>query len=107
MARPVFPPRAVLGTAGLPISETHTKNRFANEPEGLQQFQDRRWKALGKDNSDLPGTLLCDYFLTSYFLKHVKTWPEQKCTRQIWIRLVEYSSSEVSDPSDRARVYQQ
>ena len=26
--------------------------------------------------------------------------PKQKQTRQIWIRLVEYSSSKVSDPSE-------
>ena len=25
---------------------------------------------------------------------------KQKCIRQIWIRLVEYSSAEVSDPPD-------
>ena len=49
----------------IPISETHTKNQFANEPEGLRQFRDQRWKALGKDNSDLPGLFFCDHFLTS------------------------------------------
>ena len=27
-------------TAGLPISETHTKKQLANEPEGLRQFRD-------------------------------------------------------------------
>ena len=41
-------------TAGLRISKTHTK-KFANKPEELRQFQDHRWKALGKKNSDLPG----------------------------------------------------
>ena len=29
------------------------KNQFANEPEGLRQFRDHRWKALGKENPDL------------------------------------------------------
>ena len=29
--------------------------------------------------------------------------PKQKCTRQIWIRLVEYSSAVVSDPSEGPR----
>ena len=29
--------------------------------------------------------------------------PEQKQTTQIWIRLVEYSSAEVSDPSEVPR----
>ena len=46
---------------------------------------------------------LCDHILTSYFLKQVKTWPKQKYTRQIWIRLVEYSPAEVSDPSEGPR----
>ena len=27
-----------LSTAGMPISQTHTKNQFANEPEGLRHF---------------------------------------------------------------------
>ena len=40
-------------TAGLPIRYLHTKNQFADEPEGLRQFLDHRWKALGKENSDL------------------------------------------------------
>ena len=31
-----------LTTAGLPFSKTHTKNQFANEPEGLRQFRDHR-----------------------------------------------------------------
>ena len=33
----------------------HRKNQFADEPEGLQQFQDHRWKALGGENLDLTG----------------------------------------------------
>ena len=37
------------------------------------------------------------FFLTS------ETLPQQKQTRQIWIRLVEYSSAEVSDPSEVPR----
>ena len=37
-------------TAGLPISETHTKNKFANKPEGLRHFWDHRWKALSEGN---------------------------------------------------------
>ena len=52
-------------TAGLPISDTHTKNQFANEPEGLQQFRDHRWKGLGEENSDLSGLFFCGHFLTS------------------------------------------
>ena len=40
-------------TAGLPISDTHTKNQFASEPEGLRYFRDYRWKALGEENPDL------------------------------------------------------
>ena len=44
--------------AGLPISKTHTKNQFADQPEGLRHFRDHRWKALGKKNSDLSGRFL-------------------------------------------------
>ena len=61
------------------------------------------WKALGKENLDLPGTFVCDRCLASYFFEQVKTWPEQKWTRQIWIRLVEYSSAKFSDPSEVPR----
>ena len=35
-------------TAGLTISRRHTKNQFADKPEGLQRFRDHHWKALGK-----------------------------------------------------------
>ena len=54
-----------LTTAGLPISETHTKNQFADKPEGLRQFRDHRWKALDEENSDLPGIFFCDHLLNS------------------------------------------
>ena len=37
------------------------------------------------------------------FFTHVETWP-QKYTRKIWISLVEYSSAEVSDPSEVPRI---
>ena len=47
--------------------------------------------------------IFCGQFLTSYFLKQVKVWPQQKYTQQIWIRLVEYSSSKVSGPSEVPR----
>ena len=33
-----------------------------------------------------------------------KIIPKQKCTQQIWIRLVKYSSAEVSDPSKGPRI---
>ena len=35
-------------TAGLDPRCTNTKNQFPNEPEGLRQFRDQRWKALGE-----------------------------------------------------------
>ena len=41
-------------TAGLPISKTHKKHQFADKPEGLRQFRDHHWKALGKENSATP-----------------------------------------------------
>ena len=49
-------------TAGLPIRYPHTKNQFADKPEGLRHFQDRHWKALGEENSDLPGLSFRDQF---------------------------------------------
>ena len=55
-------------TAGLLISYTHTNNQFAKQPEGLRQFRDHRWKALGEDNPDLRGIFFCDHFLASHFL---------------------------------------
>ena len=42
-------------TVGLPISDMHTDNQFANEPEGLRHFRDHRWKALSEENPDLSG----------------------------------------------------
>ena len=39
-----------------------TKNQFAGRPEGLRHFRDHRWKALGKENSNLPGSIFCDHF---------------------------------------------
>ena len=66
-----------MATAGLPISETHKKNQFTNEPEGLRQFRDHCWKALGENNLDLSGSIFCDHFLTSYFLKQVKVFSQQ------------------------------
>ena len=47
-------------TAGLPTSETHTKNQFASEPEGLRQFRDHRWKALDEENLCLLDPVLYD-----------------------------------------------
>ena len=47
--------------------------------------------------------IFVNLFLTSQPLKQVKTWPQQKYTRQIWIRLVECSSSEISCPSEVPR----
>ena len=35
------------------MNKTHTKNLFTSELEGLRQFQDHCWKALGEENSDL------------------------------------------------------
>ena len=49
-------------TAGLPISDTHTKNQFADELEGLRQFRDHRWKALGEENPDLSGLFLFRHY---------------------------------------------
>ena len=76
----------------------------ANEPEGFRHFRDHRWKALGEENPDLRGIIFCDHFLTSYFFKQVKISSQQKYTTQILIRLVEYSSFGVSDPSEVPRI---
>ena len=42
-------------TAGLELHYKHTKNLFACDSEGLLQFRDHRWKALGEEKPDLPG----------------------------------------------------
>ena len=49
-------------TAGLPISDTHTKSQFADKPEGLRHFRYHHWKALGKENSDLFGLFLLKHY---------------------------------------------
>ena len=53
-------------TAGLPILWTHTNNQFGKQPEGLRHFRDHRWKALGEENSDLPGLFLFGHYFESY-----------------------------------------
>ena len=53
-------------TAGLPIGYTHTKHRFADEPEGLRRFRDHRGKALGEENPDLSGLFLFRHYFESY-----------------------------------------
>ena len=40
-------------TAGLDVQYEPTKNQFTDKPEGLRQFRDHRWKALGKENPNL------------------------------------------------------
>ena len=64
-------------TAGLDVQYELTKNQFANEPEGLRQFQDHRWKALGKENQDLLGLFLYNLFLTSFFKITFEIMPKQ------------------------------
>ena len=49
-------------TAGLDVQYELTKNQFPDEPEGLRQFRDHRWKALGEVNLDLTGLFFCDHF---------------------------------------------
>ena len=46
-------------TAGLPISDTHTKNQFADEPEGLRHF-----RGLARKNQIYP-----EYFCLGIILK--------------------------------------
>ena len=53
-------------TAGLPISETHTKNQFLDEPEELRQFRDHSLKGLGEENLDLSGLFLFKHYFESY-----------------------------------------
>ena len=53
-------------TAGLLISDTHTKSQFSDEPEGLRHFQDHRWKALGEENPILSGPFLFRHYFWSY-----------------------------------------
>ena len=58
--------RAIDFTARLDAQYEPTKNQFASKPEGLQQFRDQGWKALGKDNSDLSGLFLFRHYFESY-----------------------------------------
>ena len=45
-------------TAGLDVKSEPTKNIFAGKSEGLRQFRDHHWKALGKENPNLLGPVL-------------------------------------------------
>ena len=81
--------------------DAHEKND--DEQEGLRQLRDRHWKALGKENPDLPDSIFCDHFDLIFRITS-KILPRQKRTRQIWIRLIEYSSAEVSGPSEVPRI---
>ena len=56
-------------TAGLPIGQTHAKNQFFKQPEGLRQFRDHRWKALGGENSDLSDLFLFGHYFESYSIE--------------------------------------
>ena len=53
-------------TAELLISDTHTNNQFANEPERLRHFRDNRWKALGEENPILSSPFLFRHYFESY-----------------------------------------
>ena len=53
-------------TAGLLFLETHMDNQFAKKPEGLRQFREHRWKALGGENPDLSGLFLFRHYFESY-----------------------------------------
>ena len=52
-------------TAGLNVQYEPMKNQFPDEPEGFRQFRDHRWKALGKENSDLSGLSLFGHYFES------------------------------------------
>ena len=53
-------------TAELLFLETHTKNQFGKQPEGLRHFRDHRWKALGEGNPGLSGPFLFRHYFESY-----------------------------------------
>ena len=89
-------------TAGLDLQYTNTKNKFPKKSEGLRQIRDHCWKALGKDNLNMLCLFLCDPFWHIFNITFQIT-SKQKQTSQIQIRLVEYSSFEVSDPSEVPR----
>ena len=82
-------------TAGLLFQYEHTKNQFPSKTKGLRKIRDHHWKTLG--------IFSCNHFLAFYFKKQANTWPRQKYTRQIWIRLVELFCVEVLGPSEVPR----
>ena len=83
-------------------SKTSRQKLISQQTKGVT-IRDHRWKALGKENSDLLG-IFCQIFLTSFFKITLKILPKQKYTWEIKICLVEYSSFEVSDPSEVPRI---
>ena len=62
----ILPWNIVYSWIGRPI---WADNQFANEPEGLRQFQDRRWKALGEENPDLSGLFFVKFIFDLFFSK--------------------------------------
>ena len=90
-------------TAGLLISFPHTKINFPANQKGYDNSKTTIGKLLAREIQIFRvhfSVIIFDLL----FLKQVKTRPEQKLTRQIWIRLVEYSSAEVSDLSEGPRI---
>ena len=90
-------------TAGLPISETHTKVNLPTNQKGYDNSEttDKKLSARRIQIFRVPLSLT---ILTSYFLKTSTNMVPKRGTRQIWIRLVEYSGSKVSDPSEVPRI---
>ena len=91
-------------TAGLPISETHTKNRFSNKPEGLLTTIARPPLESSRRGKSKPVlSIFVKFIFDLFFQNNFPTSVQRKKSKQIWIRLVEYSSSEVSGPSEVPR----
>ena len=57
--------------------EKSTKKQFRKQPDGLRQFREYRWKALGKENSDLSGLFLFGQYSESYIEQLSKKCPNK------------------------------
>ena len=90
-------------TAGLNVQYRADKKLIFKRTRGATINPRPRMKSSRRGESRSAGYIFSDHFLTSYFFKQVKAWPQQKYNQQICIRLAEYSSSEVSGPSEVPR----
>ena len=65
-------------TAGLPISQTHTKNQFANKPEGLRHFLSPPFESSRREEFRSDWSIILWSFFDLLFCKTSENMPPTK-----------------------------